>query len=106
MACASDLYTMAHMLTTTEEMQSFITKAIQLGLDKVLPILEAKNTKEDKEVYNLVEAAKYLNMSPHTLRKKVDEQKIAYIQDRRILQFRRKHLNDYLDKFTVNSKSV
>ena len=102
MACASDLYNMAHMLTTTEEMQTFITKAIQLGLDKVLPIIEAKNTKEDKEVYNLVEAARYLNMSRHTLRKKVEEKKITYIQDERILQFRRKHLNDYLDMYTID----
>lgn len=95
---------MAHMLTTTEEMQTFITKAVELGLNKLLPVIEAKNIKEDKEVYNLVEAAKYLNMSPHTLRKKVDEQKITFIQDERILQFRRKHLNDYLDKFTINLK--
>ncbi len=92
------------MLTTTEEMQNFITKAIAVGIDKFLPLLDAKNEKTNKEVYNLVEAAKYLNMSPHTLRKKVDEKKITYIQDERILQFRRKHLNDYLDKFTINLK--
>ena len=106
MACASDLYTMPHMLTTTEEMEMFINKAIQLGLDKVLPIIEARNTKQDKEVYNLVEAARYLNMSPHTLRKKVDDNKITYIQDERILQFRRKHLNEYLDKFTINTQKA
>lgn len=91
------------MLTTTEEMQNFITKAIAVGIDKFLPLLDAKNEKANKEVYNLVEAAKYLNMSPHTLRKKVDERKITYIQDERVLQFRKKHLDDYLDKFTIKN---
>ncbi|MCX6264564.1 MAG: helix-turn-helix domain-containing protein [Bacteroidetes bacterium] len=94
---------MAHMLTTTQEMQNFITNAIASGLDKFLPALIAQNNKIEKEIFNLTEAASYLNMSPHTLRKKVDEKKITYIQDERILQFRKKPLDNYLDKFTIKN---
>jgi excisionase family DNA binding protein len=92
---------MPHMLTTTEEMQNFITNAIAVGIDKFLPSLLAQNNKIEKEILNLSEAAIYLNMSPHTLRKKVDERKITYIQDERVLQFRKKHLDEYLDKYTI-----
>jgi len=94
---------MSHILSTTEEMQNFITKAIAVGIDKFLPLLDARNEKVEKEVFNLVEAAQYLNMSPHTLRKKVDDRKITYIQDERVLQFRKKHLDDYLDKYTIKN---
>lgn len=89
------------MLTTTEEMQNFITNAIAVGIDKFLPSLLAQNNKIEKEILNLSEAAIYLNMSPHTLRKKVDERKITYIQDERVLQFRKKHLDEYLDNYTI-----
>lgn len=89
------------MLTTTEEMQSFITNAIAVGIDKFLPTLIAQNNKIVKEIFNLTEAANYLNMSPHTLRKKIDEHKITYIQDERVLQFRKKHLDEYLDSYTI-----
>ena len=91
---------MPHILSTTEEMQNFITNAIGVGIDKFLPSLLAKNNKIEKEIFNLSEAAAYLNMSPHTLRKKIDENKITYIQDGRVLQFRKKHLDDYLDRHT------
>jgi excisionase family DNA binding protein len=93
------------MLTTTEEMQNFITNAIAVGIDKFLPTIIAQNNKIEKEIFNLTEAAKYLNMSPHTLRKKVDERKITYIQDERVLQFRKNHLDDYLNRFTINAKA-
>ncbi len=96
---------MPHMLTTTEEMQNFITNAIAVGIDKFLPAIIAQNNKNEKEIFNLIEAAKYLNMSPHTLRKKVDEHKITYIQDERVLQFRKNHLDDYLNRFTINAKA-
>lgn len=92
---------MPHILTTTEEMQKFITNAIAVGIDKFLPSLVAQNNKIEKEIFNLSEAAAYLNMSPHTLRKKIDENKITYIQDERVLQFRKKHLDEYLDKYTI-----
>lgn len=96
---------MPHLLSTTEQMQEFITKAIANGIDKFMPIMSEKANKESKEVFNLTEAASYLNMSPHTLRKKVDENKVTYIQDERVLQFRKKHLDEYLDRFTVNAKA-
>jgi len=89
------------MLTTTEEMQNFITNAVAVGIDKFLPSLLAQNNKIEKEIFNLSEAANYLNMSPHTLRKKIDENKITYIQDERVLQFRKKHLDEYLDNYTI-----
>jgi excisionase family DNA binding protein len=92
------------MLTTTEEMQNFITNAIAIGIDKFLPAFEANSSKIEKEIFNLVEAAQYLNMSKHTLRKKIDEGKITFIQDERVLQFRKKHLNDYLDQHTINTR--
>ena len=95
---------MPHMLTTTEEMQNFITNAIANSIDKFLPAAEAKASKIEKEIFNLVEAARFLNMSHHTLRKKVDEGKITFIQDERVLQFRKKHLNDYLDHHTINAR--
>jgi excisionase family DNA binding protein len=95
---------MAHIFSTTEELQNFITKAIASGMDKILPLIEAKTIKIEKEIFNLVEAAQYLNMSKHTLRKKIDEGKITFIQDERVLQFRKKHLNDYLDQHTLNTR--
>ena len=91
---------MAHMLTTTEEMQKFINNAIADCIDKFFPAIIAQSSRIEKEIYNLSEAAKYLNMSPHTLRKKVDEKKISFIQDERVLQFRKQHLDTYLDKYT------
>ena len=95
---------MPHMLTTTEEMQHFISKAIADSIDKLLPLIDIKSNPSDKEIFNLTEAAKYLNMSPHTLRKKIDENKITYIQDQRVIQFRKIHLDNYLDNHTIKNK--
>ena len=95
---------MPHILSTTEEMQNFITEAVAIGIKKILPTLETKLNTEVKETYNLEQAAKYLNMSPHTLRKKVDQHRITYIQDERTLQFRKKHLDEYLDTYTFRKK--
>jgi len=94
---------MAHMLSSTEEMQNFITEAVALGMERFIPVYQARMKIEVKEVFNLTEAANYLNMSPHTLRKKVDDKKITYIQDERVLQFRKQHLDDYLDKYTYKN---
>jgi len=94
---------MAHMLSSTEEMQNFITEAVALGMERFILVYEARMKIEVKEVFNLTEAANYLNMSPHTLRKKVDDKKITYIQDERVLQFRKQHLDDYLDKYTYKN---
>lgn len=95
---------MPHILSTTEEMQQFITKAIADSINKLLPLIELKSIATDKEIYNLIEAAKYLNLSPHTLRKKIVENKISYIQDQRVLQFRKIHLDKYLDDHTIKNE--
>jgi|GEM_PF-6117874 len=95
---------MPHLISTTEEMQNFINTAIAIGIEKYIPILKSKVAVETKEVFNLEEAANYLNMSPHTLRKKVDQHRITYIQDERTLQFRKKHLDEYLDTYTFRKK--
>jgi excisionase family DNA binding protein len=92
---------MPHILSTTEELQNFITIAVALGIKSYIPVLETKFKIEEKEVYSLEQAAKYLNMSPHTLRKKVEANKITFIQDERPIQFRRKHLDEYLDNRTI-----
>ncbi len=91
---------MPHILSTTEQMQDFITQAVAIGVEKIMPAIQSKLMVEAKEVYNLMEAANYLNMSHHTLRKKVDQCRITYIQDERTIQFRKKHLDEYLDMFT------
>jgi excisionase family DNA binding protein len=58
---------------------------------------------EDK-VLKTKEAAKYLAVSPWKLRNLVHEGKVAYISDgdaTSALRFRVKHLEEYLERYTV-----
>jgi excisionase family DNA binding protein len=85
-----------------EDFKKLIKEAMEDGLQKLLHgVAYGQNGGDDQKIYNVEEAAVYLNMAVPTLRKKYKKHIIKYIQEGRKITFRKKHLTEYLDKYTV-----
>ncbi len=89
-------------ISTKEELESTIAKAVEQAVSKRLPEVILKVTR--KPIYNIDEACELLNVSRRHLQYLRDSQQLPYIQNGRKIYFRAEDLDKFFNANYIKSE--